>query len=701
MTTTTTTTAKTLDFKPFKAAVAKQFDLMQKHPLFRMTTEKDKLWETYLGSFPEGTNPIYKERTEHDCNCCRSFVKAVGNVVALIDGKVVSIWDIKIDGPYQVVADALSTLVKADAIANIFLHSESKAGVDKNFQELLGESITWQHFFINLPARVVNKDPGSQLGDTRATHDVMLRSLTEITSDAIETVLDLIAQNSLYKGEEQKFAVAKLQNLKRDFDKLASDREKDIFVWNQMKDIPQSVSRIRNTAVGTLLTDLSEGVDLEAAVKSFESKVAPANYKRPKALVSPKMVEKAKEAIEGLGLMSAMSRRYANLSDITINNLFFVNRDVKKNLAGNVFDDIAASIPVSTKPKTLDKIEEISIEKFISDVVPRAESIEVLVENRHVPNLVSLIAPEDPTAGQLFKWSNNFSWAYNGEVADSDLRQAVQARGGRVDGAFRFSHSWNHPGQRNASLMDLHVFMPGHKGEEGQGHGGYGGVERVGWNHRKHPRSGGVQDVDFVQAAHEGFIPVENITFPDLKRMPEGTYVCKIHNWQLRHPTQGGFKAEIEFGGQVFQYEYLKPLAQGEWITVAEVTLKNGQFSIKHRLPEATSSKTVWGLQTETFHKVNAIMHSPNHWDEQGVGNRHYMFMLEGCVNEGSARGFFNEMLRSDLDPHRKAFELVGSKMRTAETDNQLSGLGFSSTQKNHVIVRVKGAFTRQLKVTL
>lgn len=31
---------------------------------------------------PAGTNPIFRERTEHDCSCCRNFVKNLGNVVA-------------------------------------------------------------------------------------------------------------------------------------------------------------------------------------------------------------------------------------------------------------------------------------------------------------------------------------------------------------------------------------------------------------------------------------------------------------------------------------------------------------------------------------------------------------------------------------------------------------------------------------------
>ena len=73
--------------------------------------------------------------------------------------------------------------------------------------------------------------------------------------------------------------------------------------------------------------------------------------------------------------------------------------------------------------------------------------------------------------------------------------------------------------------------------------------------------------------------------------------------------------------------------------------------------------------------------------------------MLDGCANEETARGFFNEFLHEDLSPHRKVLEMVGARMRTDESDRQLSGVGFSSTRRNHLICRVSGTFTRTLKV--
>jgi len=61
------------EFKSFKQAVDAQLVLMSKDTLFTTDVSKDEIWDTYLSSFPEGTNPTFRERTEHDCTCCKQF----------------------------------------------------------------------------------------------------------------------------------------------------------------------------------------------------------------------------------------------------------------------------------------------------------------------------------------------------------------------------------------------------------------------------------------------------------------------------------------------------------------------------------------------------------------------------------------------------------------------------------------------------
>jgi len=689
-----------MEFIVFKRAIQTQFKKMKKHELFRVTVDKDLLWNTYLDSFPEGTNPIFKERRKYDCNCCKSFISSAGNMVAIINGKIESIWDVQVGGHYQVVADALSAMIKLCPIENVFYHTERVAGTDKNFQDLMdGKIATWNHFFINIPDNFVLKgeELGPRLSDTRSLKEVLFRSLKEITIDSIQTVLELIDQNSIYRGKDHEFAVNAFLELKKEFDKIPNELDKELFCWVKFNTVPGSVSKIRNTSIGTLLTDLSGNVELEKAVKTFEKMVAPENYKRSTALASKSMIESAQKKIEELGLLSALERRPATIDDITINNVMWANRESKKSMNENIFDKLAKETP--EKVKNYDKVEEMTIEQFITNILPKANSLEIMFENSHINNLVSLIAPLDPTSGNMFKWDNKFCWDYNGCVADS-MRQRVSELGGRVDGALRFTHSWNHPDVgRNASLMDLHVFMPGSSKHEGDVNYEYPTGRRVGWNLRKDFHSRASQDVDYVNAAPDGYIPIENISFPDIKLMPEGKYTFKIHNWKFRAPTTSGFKAEIEFAGQIFSYDHPAPLKNKEWVTLAEVTLKNGVFTIEHKLTSKQSSVIKWNIATQVFHNINVMMLSPNFWDGQGVGNKHYFFMLNNCFNDGKVRGFYNEFLKEELNVHRKVFEMVGSKMSTVGTERQLSGLGFSVTQRNSVLCRVKGSFSRVVKI--
>jgi len=668
-----------MDFEKFKRAVAHQFQRMQEHDLFVADVDGDDLWNTYLSSFPEGTNLVYRKRTEHDCSGCRSFIKKVGKLVAIIDGKPESIWDIKsdVDHGYKVVADALAARVKAVAIDNVFLSFEKTAGADKTFENIVSDVKAWEHFFIRIPAQFIAKSEsiGPKLSETRATHDVMARSLAELTPDAVETVQELIAQNSLYRGEENKFAVDSFAKLQKDFHKLKTTSDRDAFVWSEVSTIPASVGRIRNTAIGTLLVNLSEGKEMEAAVRAFEAVVAPANYKRPTALVTKAQVEKAKQTIQDLGLTSALRRRFAVLQDITINNIVFADRNAKKEINGDVFDEL---ITTTNFKKNFDKVEEIGIEKFLADVLPRASSLEIFVENRHTPNLVSLIAPEDPTAGQLFKWSNHFSWSYNGEMADA-IKERVKAAGGSIVGDLCCRLAWEYTDD-----LDFHCIEPdGH-------HISFS-------NRRQKSPNGGMLDLDANGADGHRDDPAENIYYADKRLMKEGVYTFKVHNYNRRSDGKG-LVVEMEFDGQTHRIEYDKALRNQEMLEIAKIRLKNGEFSIIESLPSTQTTKEVWNLTTQTFHRTNVVMMSPNHWDGHGVGNKHYFFMIDDCQNNGTARGFFNEFLKEELNPHRKVLEMVGGKMKISG-DEQLSGLGFSSTTRNTLVCRVKGSFTRTLRI--
>jgi hypothetical protein len=381
-----------------------------------------------------------------------------------------------------------------------------------------------------------------------------------------------------------------------------------------------------------------------------------------------------------MGLMTALDRRFAVLEDISINNILFADRTAKKRMQ-TVFDELSAIMPTKKKSKQdLSKIDEVFIEKFITDILPNIDTMEVFLDNKHVNNLVSLTAPCDLTAKNLFMWPNPFSWSYRGEVTDS-IKERVKQAGGNVTGDLRCSLSWF-----NHDDLDLHMYEP-------DDHHIYYTNKRI------VSSCGGVLDVDQNFSTFTN-TPVENITYKTKQKMKPGIYKLQVNQFTKRQMHDIGFEIEIEYNKQVYNFKCDKDLRSKEWIEVAIITVDAAKnITIKSDLPSTTSSRITWGIPTQTYHRVQTFMLSPNFWNNQAIGNQHYFFMLENCINDGSARGFFNEFLKSELNEHRKVLEMVGSKMKVQPSDNQLSGLGFSNTQRNELLCKVSGNFTRTIKL--
>lgn len=677
-----------MEFTEMRDRLISNFNEMTKDAthLFEVSVDKDEMWNTYLDSFPAGTNEIYRERREHDCSCCRQFIKTIGNAVIIKDKVVSTIWDFRTDDTtFQPVLDAMSAFIKKHAVSDIYVSKLKKIGTMQNYEELEnGQMKEWSHFFLELPDKFVdrsNRSEGDIRGGFRDTRNVFKRSLDEIDMESLDTILELITSNTLYKGEEWKGVLTEFRKYKKEYDKLTSETDKELYAWEQSVNAGIAIGRIRNHSIGTLLVNVSEGMDLDTAVKKYEQIVAPANYKRPKEIFTKKMLEDAKKTITELGYMDSLGRRFATLDDITVNNILFSNKDSAKRIDGA--DDIFGEMEreVVSSPKKFSKVEEIPVDKFVSDVLPTASEVEAYFENKHVGNMVSLIAPKNKDAKTMFKWDNNFGWAYAGNMTDS-MKERVKAAGGKVDGDLRFSIQWNESG-KDGSDVDAHCKEP--NGNE------------IYYSNKRSWCTNGVLDVDIRHPGSK--IAVENITWENRRTMKDGVYKFFVNQFAARG-TNDGFRAEIEFDGQVYSFEYNKSMRTGENVLVAEVILKNGVFTIKEMLPSNLSSKDVWGVKTNQFVPVSVVMYSPNYWNEQeGIGHRHYFFMLKDCVNPETPNGFYNEFLKNELTEHKRVFAALGSKMRVEDVEDQLSGLGFSATKRDELIVKVKGNTERVLKV--
>lgn len=674
-------------FPVFAGMVAKSFQgLVKTESVFAADIDGDDLYARYLAAYPPGTNPVFKTRTEYDCSCCRQFIRRAGGVVRIDGGAVDTVWDQAAESapsPYREVATVLRDVVRSAGVRDLYRVGASEgafgAAVTRSLSKETQRALTWEHFYTGeIPRAVRAALPDEARGNYRTTVQVFERGLIELRPDAVDTVLALIDANNLYRGEEHRPALAEFQRMQREYHARNNAREQSLFVWANAH---SSAARFRNTVLGTLVQDLSEGQDVDQAVRSFEAKVAPQNYKRTTAVITPHMVKKAMETIEALGLESALERRFAVIGDISVNDVLWIDGAVKPLTKGGIGDVLmqhaAASRPSAAKDET--RAEDIGLDDFVAKVLPQCGSVEILFKGELVGNLMSLTAPVHPEPKRLFRWDNDFAWSYGGNVADS-IRERVKKAGGKVDGAMlRVSLSWF-----NLDDLDLHIHEPPGRGTQ------------AAWSHihyaNKHGWTGGVLDVDMNAGHGSTREPVENVVWT--AKPADGAYRVVVNNFCQREHSNPGFVVEIETAGRLSHFSYNKAVRHKQDIAVVALHVKNGAVErIEVGDPCVTASnisQEKWGLTTEQYVKVNAVMLSPNHWTGNAVGNKHTFFVIDGAKNDEQTRGFYNEFLHPRLEPHRKVFEVIGDKTKCAPTDGQLSGLGFSSTKKDAFIARVQ-----------
>ncbi|WP_430781390.1 hypothetical protein [Actinoplanes sp. G11-F43] len=653
------------DFQQFVTDVSARLSAMGKGELFVVGDglDRDSLWLTFLDSFPAGTNPRFRERSEYDCSTCRQFVKHFGTVVEIQDGRIRTVWSgvSAADPVFSVVAAAMDEFVGSLPLSGVFRSREEQYGAKTTRSLRDGRVEVWNHLHGRVEKRHHTSDVGAERGAFDASVQVFQRGLEELTPAALDTVADLIDSDSLYRGTEHRRAVTEFRSLRNRWAQAPDGRA---FVF---ANAASPAARLRNTVIGTLVRDLSEGVELEQAVRAFETKVAPQNYQRPTALITPAMVKSAMRTIGELGVEESLRRRFARLSDVSVNNVLWVDNDTQARMKDGIeglLMQAATTGPAGARVRDA-KPEEVPVLTFLKDILPGAANIDLWVGNSHEPHFVSLTTGLHPDAPRLFKWDNDFGWSYGGNVTDS-IKERVKRAGGNVTGKLRVSLSWF-----NHDDLDLHVYEPD-------------GTHI--WYQEKRDKL----DVDMNAGGPDTREPVENVTWA--AKVPDGVYRIAVNQFRKRETSDVGFVIETESNGRTENFRYERAVSQKETVEVGRMTVTGGvitAFQPADGMRPGNAAQERWGITTEQFVPVSTVMYSPNYFDDNEVGNRHYFFMLKGCVNDQPARGIYNEFLRGDLQQHRKVFEVLGDRTKCEPSPDQLSGLGFSSTVRESVVAKV------------
>ncbi len=475
-----------MTFEQVNKKIQQQFKkLVATNKLFRVNISGKQLWNIYLESFE--THPIWRVNSIHNCDNDRHFFERYANIVAIIDNKVVSLFDFEADGQYKKSIAALSAKIKTCQIDSIFIESYDKLnsigdsivrrsltrnqptyilGNEKSLKQYtpfdalgkeVGKVYTFHHFHVFLPKQFVDfssKSSGAILGDLNTTRQLFEKGLN-IPLETLELVRDLIQQGSLLRGDMYLPKVLEFIKIKKQFQQIPIE-QKSNWLWLNFQSIPYA--RFANELIGTTCIELAEGKEINEVCKTFNVRVDPTNYNIAKSPVTLAMIKIAEKTITDLGYSESFERRFATISDIDISEIKHTNINNTVEKPVGLFGQAGVKTQEFSRHKRaeFDKVETVTIDRFMLDILPNTQSLEVFLENKFQPHLVSLFTAKDKTAKNLFKWNNPFSWTYNGNLSGkSMIKEEVKLKGGKVDGVLRFSMMWA-DGNGDNSDLDLH-----------------------------------------------------------------------------------------------------------------------------------------------------------------------------------------------------------------------------------------------------
>lgn len=650
-------------FKLFSQAVTDKLYTLSSDSTAVMISDvpKDKVWETYLESIPAEHNPVFRERRAFDANYDKNFINKFGRLVFIVGGKRHTIWEVETGTFFDQVAKDLQLLIEKETNSLSFFLTNEKTGGHKPNLDEKDPSILWEHFYAKTPSKLYDETPSYTLSGANTSLDVFDRSMDDYQLSALENVLELIDEGILYRGSEKRQTIEKWIKAKKEFDKA---KDKRAYSAHYVA-VHKNRSRFKSDVIEVLVSDLQSGIDLDKAVDRYGKLMDPANYRRTTSLVTSKMVEKAKDTISELGYINSIYRRVAVDSDIPGAEKLYSARE---GIAVDVFDDMSSDARKRAGTINLEKLKSIKLTDLL-DEVSSARTLEILPNESLNTSQVVLTAPLYEDAPSMFSWGNSIGWSYVGSDTTDAIRERVKSAGGNVEGDIRVSLAWH-----NADDLDLHASSSRHR-------------NAIYFGNRK--AFGGTLDVDMNAGMHNNNVdPVENIYWETKELFPTEVRFY-VDQYCKRSSSNVGFDLQVVIGGDTTVFRYDKPVTRSH---KPSVTLKREGGSIVIDEYSDSLTKVSETTNASEFVHVDSVFLSPNFWDNNSSGNKHYIFQTKDFEIDQPVRGFFNEYLEPSLKEHRKVFEIMGQKTKISDNmESAVRGYGFSVDSGKEFVVRVNG----------
>ena len=404
------------EYESLLEGIRKSFDeeTRKQKPLFETNTSD--LYDIFTNNLPSDARQI------HDCRTCRNFVNRYGGLVRINDDDELEpvMWKYA-PSFYKPAVDAVYNAVKNSKITGVFITSERRLGTPKTGY--------WTHMSVDVPKFMVfnNRLLNSYQKSAEKYEDFKMiqNAVNEYSIKTVESAVNLLRSDSMYRGEK----VLGIAEWFLDVLKVAKGNPKrSNILWKRVATAPAGFCHISASMIGTLLDDISDGMDLESVRNRFNAKMNPLKYQRPQAAPTAGNVEQAEKIIAELGLENSLKRRFARLDEI----------DTVWRPAGKTYTLVTSTTPsavfadIKTKESYSSKRDRaytpqttMTWSKFQRTVLPNAKKIELEI-GIGVNTYAAIVTAEDPNSPPIIRWDteehrNPFSWyLYSGKSYPSE-----------------------------------------------------------------------------------------------------------------------------------------------------------------------------------------------------------------------------------------------------------------------------------------
>lgn len=384
--------------KSFEAAINRDI------PLF--TTSVENLYDIFLANLPE------EGRQHYNCNACKNFVNRYGGLVQISDNGLLwpVMWDFICPSFFAEAIGAVCAAVMRSKVTGVFIPDSKRLGIPKTG--------VWTHMSVDVPKKIIYKNrlktAFQESAEKKEDFGMLIRALQNYKLSTIETAVNLLRSNTLYRGEKtlgiaEWFLEVKIafENGKRPWSTITN------ILWSKVATAPEGFCHISSSMIGTLLDDIEAGYDYDEIKRRFDEKMNTTKYQRQQAAPSAGNVKRAEEIIAKLGLEKSLKRRFARFEEIPT---IWKPRNSKTNdISTGVFAGIKTKESLQEKePTIIPRATKMTWEKFQRTVLPNANKIE-LKTKYSFDSYSAIVTAEYPDAPPIILWDseetrNPFSW---------------------------------------------------------------------------------------------------------------------------------------------------------------------------------------------------------------------------------------------------------------------------------------------------